>query len=148
MNLSSLFITDLFSFFEFYRDVACTIYPVVPDTSEFESKLEAMLRNRAISGGIPQVLDGRNEKPFGVSLSWLGLLFAVLASGSQCSTASAKERELTSQVYSRCLYRIPCCMLTYISLLRISSTPHDQFHDSSVTTDHSSFSYHWQCTVI
>jgi hypothetical protein len=45
--------------------------------------------------------DESNDKPFGVSLSWLALLFAVLASGSQSSDNPPKERELTSQVYSR-----------------------------------------------
>lgn len=39
-------------------------------------------------------------KPYGVSLPWLSLMFAVFASGSQSSDRPAKERELTSQVYS------------------------------------------------
>lgn len=36
---------------------------------------------------------------FGLSLAFLGLLFAVLASGCQSSDIPGKERELTSQVY-------------------------------------------------
>jgi len=40
------------------------------------------------------------NKPYGVSLPWLSLVFAVFASGAQSSDLPAKERELTSQVYS------------------------------------------------
>ena len=91
-------------FFAYYRDVACTIYPVIYDPINFESQMETMLHNRARAGGVyAQGSSTVNvpEKPFGVSLTWLGLLFAVLASGSQSSELPAKERELTSQVYSK-----------------------------------------------
>ena len=91
-------------FFAYYRDVACTIYPVIYDPTGFESQMEMMLHNRARAGGVyaqgPPTVNVP-EKPFGVSLTWLGLLFAVLASGSQSSELPAKERELTSQVYSK-----------------------------------------------
>ena len=64
-----------------------------------------MLQNRAFSGGrYVETKDGA-DKPFGVSLSWLGLLFAVLASGSQSSDRPPKQRELTSQVYICCSYQ-------------------------------------------
>jgi len=87
--------------FAFYRDVACTIYPVIPDTASFEANLNTLLTHRAFSGGIHLSSTDGVERPFGVSLSWLGLLFAVLASGTQSSNLPAKERELTSQVYSK-----------------------------------------------
>ncbi|KAJ5621003.1 hypothetical protein N7510_004987 [Penicillium lagena] len=45
------------------------------------------------------------QKPFGVSIAYLGLLFAVLASGCQSSDLASKERELTSQVYVCCSYQ-------------------------------------------
>lgn len=38
-------------------------------------------------------------KPFGMSLGFLSLLFAILASGCQLSDLPASERELTSWVY-------------------------------------------------
>lgn len=88
-------------FFRHYRDVACTIYPVIADTHAFEATLNGLLHNRHLSGGGYVPTDESNDKPFGVSLSWLALLFAVLASGSQSSDNPPKERELTSQVYSR-----------------------------------------------
>jgi hypothetical protein len=88
-------------FFSYYRDVACTIYPVISDTQVFEATLNGLLQNRNLSGGVYVPTDASNDRPFGVSLSWLALLFAVLASGSQSSDRPPKERELTSQVYSR-----------------------------------------------
>src|SRR5271163_1194387 len=93
-------LTLMTRFFTFYRDVACAIYPVVPDTKAFERKMHMLLQNRMASGGEHRAVGDGPEKPFGVSLSWLGLLFAVLASGSQSSDRPPKERELTSQVYS------------------------------------------------
>ena len=86
-------------FFRHYRDIACTIYPVVSDPKEFEDTLDMLLRNRALSGGVYVTASDGNDKPFGVTLSWLALLFSVLASGSQCSEKGSQERELTSQVW-------------------------------------------------
>ena len=86
-----------------YRDIPCTIYPVVPDCGAFDQALNFLLQTRAEmkASGIP--LDP--NRPYGVSMSWLALLFAVLASGSQSTGRQAKERELTSQVYICCSYQ-------------------------------------------
>jgi hypothetical protein len=59
-----------------------------------------MLANRAQAQAKQLQLD--QGKPLGISLSWLALVFAVFASGAQCTELPAKERELTSQVYSEC----------------------------------------------
>ncbi|EXJ60551.1 hypothetical protein A1O7_04704 [Cladophialophora yegresii CBS 114405] len=90
-------------FFVAYRDIACTIYPVVPDVSGFEDTLHFMLSNR--SRHIRDNLELDPNKPYGVTLPWLALVFAVFASGSQSSDRPAKERELTSQVYICCSYQ-------------------------------------------
>ena len=90
-------------FFYSYRDVACTIYPVVPEPDVFEATLNYMLANRAKAAREATPLNPNN--PMGISLSYLALVFAVLASGAQCSGISAKERELTSQVYICCSYQ-------------------------------------------
>ena len=82
-----------------YRDTACTIYPVVPDKHVFQNKLKQMLHNRRQSRGTTATVDP--DRPYGVSIQWLALLFAVLASGTQSTDRPAKERELTSQVYSK-----------------------------------------------
>jgi hypothetical protein len=38
---------------------------------------------------------------YGKDLHWVGLLFATLASGCQCSDLPRKELQLTSQVYGK-----------------------------------------------
>ena len=85
-------------FYYSYRDVACTIYPVVPECNRFEETLDMMLANRTKTQRENLQLDP--TRPLGISLPYLSLMFAVLASGAQCSGIRAKERELTSQVYS------------------------------------------------
>ncbi|RVX66451.1 hypothetical protein B0A52_09681 [Exophiala mesophila] len=90
-------------FFICYRDVACTIYPVVADTHKFSTTLFLMLSNRGRHVRDNMEIDP--TKPYGVSLPWLSLMFAVFASGSQSSDRPAKERELTSQVYICCSYQ-------------------------------------------
>lgn len=86
-----------------YRDIPCTIYPVVPDTGAFDQTLAYLLHNRAEIMRTGADIDP--NRPYGVSLPWLALLFAVLASGSQSTGRPAKERELTSQVYICCSYQ-------------------------------------------
>ncbi|KAL1963942.1 hypothetical protein VTN77DRAFT_7617 [Rasamsonia byssochlamydoides] len=99
-------------FFYFYRDIAGTLYPVLVDVPGFEQDLETLLRNRAAAGGVLKADDDQNfsQRPFGKSLAFLGLLFAVLASGCQSSDLPGKERELTSQVYVCCSYQ--CLRMT------------------------------------
>ncbi|CRG87532.1 Oleate activated transcription factor 3 [Talaromyces islandicus] len=94
-------------FFYFYRDIAGTLYPVLVDVPGFEKNLETFLRNRAAAGGVLKTGDSRllPQRPFGMDLAFIGLLFAVLASGCQSSDLPAKERELTSQVYVCCSYQ-------------------------------------------
>ena len=86
-----------------YKDIPCTIYPVVPNTTVFQEQLEVMLRTRAEMNARGEAIDP--HRPYGVSLPWMSLLFAVLASGSQSTGRPAKERELTSQVYICCSYQ-------------------------------------------
>ncbi|ETN36344.1 uncharacterized protein HMPREF1541_08621 [Cyphellophora europaea CBS 101466] len=90
-------------FFATYRDVACTMYPVVPECDTFEATLNYMLANRAKAAREATPLDPNS--PMGISLGYLALVFAVLVSGAQCSSISSKERELTSQVYICCSYQ-------------------------------------------
>ncbi|KAK5088203.1 hypothetical protein LTR05_002420 [Lithohypha guttulata] len=94
-----------------YRDIPCVIYPVVPDAQAFQNNLEILLQNRADMAGTGVPLDP--DRPYGVSMPWLALLFAVLASGSQSTGRPAKERELTSQVYICCSYQALRNALSY-----------------------------------
>lgn len=86
-------------FFYYYRDIAGAIYPVLEDVQGFENHIELLLRNRLASGGMYRDDVDEAQTPFGVSIAFLGLLYAVLASGCQSSGLGSKERELTSQVY-------------------------------------------------
>ncbi|KAL4888627.1 hypothetical protein BDV59DRAFT_137875 [Aspergillus ambiguus] len=97
-------------FFYYYRDIAGAIYPVLEDTAHFEMNLDLLLRSRASMGGAYRAdVDGA-QRPFGVTIAFMGLLFAVLASGCQSSDLPGKERELTSQVYVCCSYQ--CLRMT------------------------------------
>lgn len=86
-----------------YRDIPCIIYPVVPDAAAFEHNLNVLLHNRDDCAA--RGIETDPNRPYGVSLPFLALLFAVLASGSQSTSRAAKERELTSQVYICCSYQ-------------------------------------------
>ncbi|KAK5941180.1 hypothetical protein PMZ80_006457 [Knufia obscura] len=86
-----------------YRDIPCIIYPVVPDKQAFDQTLNYLLQQRAHMTRTGAEIDP--NRPYGISLPWLALLFAVLASGSQSTGRLAKERELTSQVYICCSYQ-------------------------------------------
>lgn len=61
--------------------------------------MERLLRGRQAAGGVYRPDANGLVKPFGMSVSFLSLLFAVLASGCQLSDLPGKERELTSWVY-------------------------------------------------
>ncbi|KAF2203891.1 hypothetical protein GQ43DRAFT_461173 [Delitschia confertaspora ATCC 74209] len=93
--------SECLSFFRSYRETAHVVYPAVADVEQFESDLLLFLINRASS----QTGSGVTEEAiFGKNFHWIGLLFAILASGCQCSTLARKERELTSQVYICCSF--------------------------------------------
>ncbi|KAJ5837067.1 Transcription factor [Penicillium robsamsonii] len=96
--------------FYYYRDISGAIYPVLEDIFEFENTLELLLATRTSLGGEYMADADEAQKPFGVSIAYLGLLFAILASGCQSSDYGSKERELTSQVYVCCSYQ--CLRMT------------------------------------
>lgn len=88
---------QLLSLFASYRDIGYIIYPGIADLEALEADLAVFLANRSSQ---PSPEDGVTEQAiYGKSFYWLGMLFAVLASGAQCSALTRKERELTSQVY-------------------------------------------------
>ena len=92
---------DCLEYFRYYRDTAHVIFPAIVDIEHFESELTNFLILRDSDEiGIIANEDGKQEV-YGKSLNWLGLLFATLASGCQCSALSRKQRQLTSQVYGK-----------------------------------------------
>ena len=93
---------QLMTLFGSYRDLGYIIYPGIADVKQLETDLTGFLISRS-SYQNPD--DGVTENTiYGKSFYWLGMLFAVLASGAQCSALTRKERELTSQVYGRADY--------------------------------------------
>ncbi|OQD88359.1 hypothetical protein PENANT_c004G00759 [Penicillium antarcticum] len=97
-------------FFYCYKEISGAIYPVLEDVSAFENTLELLIQTRTSVGGEYRTDTHEAENPFGVSIAYLGLLFAILASGCQSSDLGSKERELTSQVYVCCSYQ--CLRMT------------------------------------
>lgn len=148
LNLQISTRTNLTRFFIAYRDIACTIYPVVPDCDAFEKQMEFMLANKAHAN--QNNLDIDPTTPLGVSLSWLSLCFAVFASGAQSTDRPAKERELTSQVYS--MFQLFLLMHSpansVYSLLFVSSSSNVEFHDLSEFGHHCCDTRDWECLSI
>lgn len=80
-----------------YRDTAHVLFPGLVDIETFESELGQFLMQRA--NAPPGAGHFTEENVYGQNIHWLGLLFATLASGSQCLAMPNKEGQLTSQVY-------------------------------------------------
>lgn len=121
------------------------------DVPGFEKDLESLLRNRSATGGVLKASgdQGLSQRPFGMSLAFIGLLFAVLASGCQSSDLLGTERELTSQVYG--MYGMDSGKRTvsdFLSLLLISVSSNDKFRIATHSGSYQDASYHWQCLVL
>ncbi|KAF2268405.1 hypothetical protein CC78DRAFT_367226 [Lojkania enalia] len=93
--------SECLNFFRSYRETAHVVYPAVADVDGIEQDLLLFLINRASSQGGTGVTEAQI---YGKNFHWIGLLFAILASGCQCSALPRKERELTSQVYICCSF--------------------------------------------
>ncbi|KAH9869612.1 hypothetical protein IAQ61_006821 [Plenodomus lingam] len=93
--------SECLSFFRSYRETAHVVYPAVADIEGIESDLLLFLINRASAQGGNGITD---QLIYGKDFHWIGLVFAILASGCQCSSLSRRERELTSQVYVCCSF--------------------------------------------
>ncbi|KAL0257788.1 hypothetical protein SLS55_006952 [Diplodia seriata] len=104
--------SDCWNLLKYHKETAHTVFPAIADIEKLESEL---LRFLIARGGSQTSEDGSvsgvtEQTIFGKDLHWVGLLFAVLASGCQCSALPRKERELTSQVYICCSFE--CLRIT------------------------------------
>lgn len=104
--------SDCWNLLKYHKETAHTVFPAIADIEKLESEL---LRFLIARGGSQTNDDGSisgvtEQTIFGKDLHWVGLLFAVLASGCQCSALPRKERELTSQVYICCSFE--CLRIT------------------------------------
>jgi hypothetical protein len=97
--------------FQAYRDTGHVVYPGIVDIQAFESDLLQFLITRAQEQASTTLDGGIDERSiYGKSLYWVGLLFAALAIGCQCSEMPRKQRELSSQVYVCCSFE--CLRIT------------------------------------
>jgi hypothetical protein len=97
--------------FQAYRDTAHVVYPGIVDIDRFQDDLLQFMITRAQEQASTTLDGGITERLiYGKSLFWVGLLFAALALGCQCSDMPRKQRELSSQVYVCCSFE--CLRLT------------------------------------
>ncbi|TID26976.1 c6 transcription [Venturia nashicola] len=97
--------SECLQYFTHYKETAHVLYPGVADVPGLEYELIKFLTNRRNHSEI--ISDGNpieTQKAYGKDLHWIGLLFATLASGCQCSGRPRKERQLMSQVWVCCAY--------------------------------------------
>jgi hypothetical protein len=92
---------DCMAYFKHYRDTAYILFPAVVDINQFETDLTHFLFRRGEANNSGRPVNLTVQDIFGKSLHWVGLMFATLASGFQCSAVPRKERQLTCQVYSK-----------------------------------------------
>lgn len=116
-----------------YRDTAHVLFPAIVNIQQFEVEVTRFLVTRTTQSPIARDLGDGTHAPgasnlgvYGKSVHWLGLLFACLASGYQCSNLSRREGQLTSQVYICCAYEclrivnyLACCQLDDIQNLLV-----------------------------
>lgn len=134
---------QLMSLFAGYRDLGYIIYPGIADIKQLEADLTGFLISRS-SYQNPD--EGVTENMvYGKSFYWLGMLFAVLASGAQCSALTRKERELTSQVYGETLSNLSRHdQANDVSMLRFRMLTIHKFPVTTARREHTSTFDHWQ----
>ena len=102
--------TDCWLSFKAYKDTAHALFPVLEDAEALEDELLQFLLTRRGAHNSDDKKHTTEDSIFGKDLGWVGLMFAVLASGSQCSSLECSQRELTSKVYICCSFE--CLRMT------------------------------------
>ena len=105
---------DIDRYFSSFRDISGVVFPAVANIDKFESDLfefhiaRANTLQQGMNHPIPFGID--EQSAYGKGLGWIGLLFATLASGCQCTDVSAKELDLASRVFVCCSFE--CLRMT------------------------------------
>jgi hypothetical protein len=103
--------SEINRFFTCFRDISGVVYPAMADIDKFQGELLQFHIARAESSTRSAENNGVDEQEaYGKGIAWIGLLFAALASGCQCTDYSAKELDLTSRVFVCCSFE--CLRLT------------------------------------
>jgi hypothetical protein len=97
---SSNMIADLIRLLRSYYDVRLTLYPVIADFDGFQKDVHTFLETRALHGLCANNTMAASAAPYGFSISFIGILFAILASGCQVSDFPKKDRTSMCQLYS------------------------------------------------
>jgi hypothetical protein len=88
--------------FRCYQQEAHPFSPIIPDIEHFELELCAYLEHRALVKRQSHDQNHDTGQPTAhKSVSWVGSLFAVLASGAQYADISFKERQTKSHLYGK-----------------------------------------------
>ena len=91
--------SQMLNLFRCYKDMSYVIFAGIVSPEKLESDMTEFLIARAAPASRDEGVT--EQQIHGKSFNWLAMMFAVLASGVQCSAMPRKERELTSQVYSK-----------------------------------------------
>lgn len=113
-----------------YRDTAHVLFPAIVNIQQFEAEVTRFLITRTSQNTDADKPPLTEQSVYGKSVHWLGLLFACLASGYQCSNSSRRERQLTSQVYGE-----PGGTVSYLPVLTSSlqyAVPMNAFASSTI----------------
>ncbi|KAL2802493.1 hypothetical protein BJX63DRAFT_107822 [Aspergillus granulosus] len=89
----------------YYKGIGAVIFPVLSDLDQLERDMRQMLDGRKRAGGVYRPDANGVVRPFGMSITFLSLCFAVLASGCQLSDLPGLTREMSSWVYVSCSYQ-------------------------------------------
>lgn len=95
---------DCFYYLRQYRDTAHVLFPGIIDMQQFEIDVMQFLTLRSTVSLDLNQPPLTEQNVYGKSAHWLGLLFACLASGCQCSNKPRRERQLTCQVYGTYMF--------------------------------------------
>lgn len=93
--------SNCLQYFRQYRDTAHVLFPAIINIHHFETELTQFLLMRNAQSTDASVVPVSEQAVYGKNMHWLGLFFACLASGCQCSNVERRERQLTCQVYGK-----------------------------------------------
>lgn len=135
-----------------YNDVRLTLYPVIADFDGFQKNVNTFLENRALQGLCANNHMAPSVAPYGFSISFIGILFAILASGCQVSDFSRKERTSMCQLYGRlCKYLGLSCydkIANNVSIVCISMSSEWQLSIAAKHGGHPDLVDYWRCSFV
>ena len=108
-------------YFQGFRDIGHAVYPAIVDIQAFQADLLQFLITRAQEQASTSLDGGIDERMiYGKSIYWVGLLFAALALGCQCTDMLRSKREMLSRLYICCSFE--CLRLTnFFSYARLET---------------------------